>query len=62
MGDPTRLISQVKLKVIPLTFKGIFPEMSNSVSPPAEPGVYLNENYNTHLKPQNKAQANQPKL
>jgi hypothetical protein len=43
MGDPTRLISQVKLKVIPLTFKCIFPEMSNSVSPPAEPGVYLNE-------------------
>ena len=43
MEDPPRSIFQFELKAIPLTFKCLFPEMSNSVSPPAEPGVYLNE-------------------
>jgi hypothetical protein len=45
MGDVARLISQVKLKAISLTFKGIFPELSNFFGSPGIAGGLPNGNY-----------------
>jgi len=42
-GRSGTLDFSTKLEGISVDFKGILPEMSNSVTPPAESGIYLTE-------------------